>query len=141
LIAPAPWLIAFPFSAADCGFTILLATGTWETTVKTFATAFLPLFAIGLAMPAIAQENPSSGPAAPAARASAAKAGDTVYDKSGEVVGTVESIEGQNAVISTATGKATIPVGALTSGSKGPMIAMTKAQLEARQNAAKGPTP
>ena len=108
--------------------------------MKTIATAFIPLFALGLVTPAIAQENPSA-PATRAAPASA-KAGDTVYDKTGEVVGTVESIAGQNAVISTTTGKATIPLGALTSGSKGPTIGMTKAELDAAmQNAAKGPTP
>jgi hypothetical protein len=107
--------------------------------VKTTATAFLPLFALGLATPVIAQENPAPAPAAPAGTA---KAGDTLYDKTGEVVGTVESINGQNAVISTASGKATIPLGALTNGSKGPTIGMTKAELDAAmQNAAKGRTP
>jgi hypothetical protein len=109
--------------------------------MKTIATAFLPLFAIGLATPAIAQQYPSTGPAGPAAPSSAAKAGDTVYDKTGEVVGTVESIEGQNAVISTASGKANVPLIAITSGSKGPTIGMTKAQLEAKQNASTGPKP
>jgi hypothetical protein len=107
--------------------------------VKTIATAFLPLFVLGLAAQAIAQENPSSATTTSQAPASAAKAGDTIYDKTGAVVGTVESIEGSNAVISTATGKATIPVSALSSGSKGPTIGMTKAELNAAmQNAAKG---
>jgi hypothetical protein len=107
--------------------------------VKTTARAFLALLAIGVASPALAQENPAPAPAAPA---SAAKAGDTLYDKTGQVVGTVESINGQNAVISTASGKATIPLGALTSTSKGPTIGMTKAELDAAmQNAAKPKTP
>jgi hypothetical protein len=107
--------------------------------VKTTATALLTLLAIGLASPAIAQDSPGPAPAAPA---SAAKAGDTLYDKTGEAVGTVESINGQNAVIATASGKATIPLGVLSSGSKGPTIGMTKAELDAAmQNAAKGKTP
>jgi len=99
--------------------------------VKTTATAFLSILAIGMAAPAIAQQDPAPAPAAPAAQAAAAKAGDTVYDTAGEVVGTVESINGQTAVISTGTNKATVPLSALASGSKGPMIGMTKAQLDA----------
>jgi hypothetical protein len=90
-----------------------------ERLVKTIATAFLSLLALGLATPAFGQENPSAGPARPSAPAVTAKAGDTVYDKTGKVVGTVESTEGGNAVIATATGKATVPLDALTSGSKG----------------------
>jgi hypothetical protein len=109
--------------------------------MKIIAATFIPLFVMALATPAIAQENRSSGPAAPGAPASTAKAGDTVYDKTGKVVGTIESIDGGNATIATATGKATVPLDALTSGSKGPTIGMSKAQLEAKQNAAKGPTP
>ena len=71
--------------------------------MKPIATALLAIFAVGMTAPAIAQEAPT---APPAAQAAAAKAGDTVYDTAGEVVGTVESVEGQNAVISTGTNNA-----------------------------------
>ena len=97
--------------------------------MKTIATAFIPLFALGLVTPAIAQENP----AAPATRAApaSAKAGDTVYDKTGEVVGTVESIAGQNAVISTTTGKAPVRVAFITTANDS-TAAMIEAAAAAR---------
>ena len=106
--------------------------------MKTFATALLSLSALALSAPAFAQDAPAPEPAAPAAQSAAAKAGDTVYDSSGEVVGTIESVSGANAVISTGTNKATVALSALATGPKGPVIGMTKAQLDAAiQNAAK----
>lgn len=70
--------------------------------------------------------------AAPApAAAPAVAAGATVYDTAGGVVGTVASTDGTNAVIDTGTVKAAIPVTSLGAGAKGPVLAMTKAQLEA----------
>jgi preprotein translocase subunit YajC len=64
-------------------------------------------------------------------QAATAKAGDTVYDTAGEVVGTVESVEGDNFIISTGTSKATLPLSALADGAKGPTIGMNKMQLDA----------
>ena len=99
-------------------------------------TPLLSIFALGLAAPAIAQEAAPNAPdastaEAPAAQAATAKAGDTVYDPAGEVVGTVESISGDNFVISTGSNKATLPLAALASGPKGPTISMNKGQLDA----------
>jgi hypothetical protein len=110
-----------------------------RVTVKKLATALLSISAVTMAAPAIAQDAPSAAPAAPAAQAAAAKAGDTIYDSAGEAVGTIESVEGQNAVISTGTAKATVPLSAFASGPKGPTIGMTKAQLEAAIQAAGNP--
>ena len=110
--------------------------------MKNSIAAALSLFALGVTAPAFAQSAPS--PAAPAAataeaapaQAAAAKAGDTIYDQAGEVVGTVESVDGTNFVISTGTNKATVPLSALAAGPKGHVIGMTKAQLdEAIKNA------
>ena len=98
---------------------------------KIFA-AILSISAVGLTAPAMAQDAAApAAPEAPAAQAATAKAGDTVYDTAGEVVATIESIEGQNAVISTGSAKATVPLSSFASGPKGPTISMTKAQLEA----------
>lgn len=99
--------------------------------MKKLATAFLSIAAVTMAAPVVAQDAPSSAPGAPAAQAAAAKAGDTIYDTAGEAVGTIESVDGTNAVISTGTAKATVPLSAFASGPKGPTIGMTKAQLEA----------
>ena len=100
---------------------------------------FLPLLAAGLAAPAFAQEAAGAPPAASApdsaadsaAKSATAKAGDTVYDAAGGTVGTVESVEGESFVISTGSKKATLPMSALSSGPNGPVIGMTKAELDA----------
>lgn len=93
--------------------------------MKSFAVFAL---ASTIAIPAIA----SAQTAAPPAQASAAvTTGATVYDTSGGVVGTVDSTDGTNAVVNTGTVKAAIPLTSLGKGDKGPVLAMTKAQLEA----------
>ena len=101
-------------------------------------TPILSIFAVALAAPVLAQEAPQGTPEtaasaqeAPAAQAATAKAGDTVYDSAGEVVGTVESVSGENFVISTGASKATLPLASVANGPKGPTIGMNKAQLEA----------
>ncbi len=107
-------------------------------------TPFLSILAIGLAAPALAQQAapPSTADAptaqAPAAQAATAKAGDQVYDTTGAVVGTVESVSGSNFVISTGTNKATLPMSALASGANGLTISMTKAQLNSAIEQATG---
>lgn len=93
--------------------------------MKSFAVFAL---ASTIAIPAVA----SAQTAAPAAQASAAvTVGATVYDTSGGTVGTVDSTDGTNAVVNTGTVKAAIPLSSLGKGEKGPVLAMTKAQLEA----------
>lgn len=73
---------------------------------------------------------------APAAAATpAVAAGATVYDTAGAVVGTIASTDGTNAVIDTGTVKAAVPVTSLGAGAKGPVLAMTKAQLDAAAGA------
>lgn len=70
--------------------------------------------------------------ATPAATATASvTAGATVYDTSGGVVGTVASVDGANAVIDTGAVKAAVPISSLGAGAKGPVLAMTRAQLDA----------
>lgn len=114
--------------------------------MKYITAAVLSISAFGLTAPAFAQDA-AAAPAepaaaaqetAPAAQAAAAKAGDTVYDQAGEVVGTVESVEGQTFVISTGAQKATVPLAALANGPKGLTIGMSKAELEAAIQNAKG---
>jgi hypothetical protein len=99
--------------------------------LKKIAT-FLSLAALGMAAPAFAQDTaPQAAPQAPAAQAAAAKAGDTVYDTAGEAVGTVESVNGDNFVLSTGAKKATLPMNALANGPHGLTIGVTKAELDA----------
>lgn len=90
-----------------------------------------------LASPAFAQATPT--PAATAA-SSAVTAGATVVDTAGAPVGTIESVSGGNAVLSTGAVKATIPVASFAKGPKGLIIGITKADLEAKVAAASKPT-
>jgi preprotein translocase subunit YajC len=64
------------------------------------------------------------------------KAGATVSDTAGGQVGTIESVNGDLAVVSTGTNKVSLPVSAFGQGAKGPVIAMTKAQLDAAASGA-----
>lgn len=100
--------------------------------MKNIIATALAVAAIGITAPAIAQDTTAAEPAAqsPAAQSAAAKAGDTVYDQAGEVVGTIEQVEGDKFVISTGTNRATLALAALGQGPKGHTIAMTKEQLD-----------
>jgi len=93
------------------------------------APAALALFAV----PAVAQDA-----AAPAAAAASAKptTGATVYDTSGNVVGTIESVNGDMTVLATDQAKASIPVASYGPGDKGPVIAMTREQINTQAGAA-----
>ena len=85
---------------------------------------------------ASAQTAPTTAPAGAQASATASVAtGATVYDTSGGVVGTVASTDGTNAVIDTGTNKAAVPLTSLGKGEQGPVLAMTKAQLDAAAGA------
>jgi hypothetical protein len=89
-----------------------------------------------LALPAFAQATQST-PAASAA--SAVVAGANVVDNKGAPVGTIESVNGANAVLSTGTVKASIPVASFGKGPKGLIVGITKADLEAQVAAASKP--
>lgn len=95
---------------------------------------------------ALAQAAPTSAPPAgaaagqPAATAPAAgatapsgtlAAGAQVVDTSGGQVGSIESIDGDYAVLATAKSKVRLPKTSFAMGPKGPVIAMTAAQIDA----------
>lgn len=58
-------------------------------------------------------------------------AGMVVKDTSGGQVGTIENVADGNAVIATGAHKVALPVASFAMGEKGPVIAMTKAELDA----------
>lgn len=88
--------------------------------------------------PAVTGQTPSSqstmpakaGQLAPATRTDI-KAGTSVYDQNGAVVGKVESVSARGAVISTGTTRATIPVSSFAKGDKGLVIGLSKADIDA----------
>lgn len=98
--------------------------------------AFL-LLAAATPLAANAQDTQPPAPAAPATAAAAPAAGAaptvgaTIYDAQGGTVGTVASTDGTNAVVDTGTVKAAIPLSSFGKGPNGPVLAMTKAELEA----------
>jgi hypothetical protein len=65
------------------------------------------------------------------AAAADVKAGATVHDQKGGVVGKIESVDSEGAVVSTGTAKAKIPLSSIAKGEKGLTISMTKAELDA----------
>jgi preprotein translocase subunit YajC len=65
------------------------------------------------------------------------KAGAAVSDTTGAPVGTIEAVNGDLAVVSTGTSKVSLPVSAFGQGAKGPVIAMTKTQLDSAASGAK----
>lgn len=64
--------------------------------------------------------------------------GAKVFDTAGAEVGTIEEVKGAMVVISTGNAKATLANTAFARGSIGPVIAMTKAQVEAAVQKTKG---
>ena len=59
------------------------------------------------------------------------KAGATVYGPQGNEAGTVEKVDGENVVLNTGTYSATLPGSAFGKSDKGPIVSMTKAQIDA----------
>ncbi|MDB5708972.1 MAG: hypothetical protein JWL96_1042 [Sphingomonas bacterium] len=80
------------------------------------------------AAPVLAQAAPA---APPAAQAPSLAAGATIYDPAGGVVGTIDSIVGDIVVVSTGTNKVSLAKNVFGAGPKGPIISMTKVQLDA----------
>lgn len=82
---------------------------------------------------------PAAGTAATtAAPATASKvaAGATVTDTSGATVGTIKSVEGTLAVLSTGTVEVRLPLASFANGANGPVVALTRAQVEAAASGA-----
>ena len=73
----------------------------------------------------------ATGGAAPATGGSAVAAGATVYDTKEGVVGTVDSVTNGVAVVNTGTNKVGLPLASFATGPKGPIISMTKTELDA----------
>ena len=57
--------------------------------------------------------------------------GATVSDPSGNPVGTIEQVTGDLAVLSTGANKVSLPLTSFGAGEKGPVIAMTRAEVDA----------
>lgn len=79
-----------------------------------------------------ATTSATTGASASATAAAATPAvGATVYDTAGAEVGKIKSIAAPNFVIDTGKNSATLALTALGTGPKGPVLGMTKAELDA----------
>ena len=67
----------------------------------------------------------------PAAAAAQVKAGATVFDTSGAQAATVMSVAGDLVVVSTGTNKISLPMASFAAGPNGPVVSVTKAQIDA----------
>jgi hypothetical protein len=85
----------------------------------------------GAALGAVAAPALAQAPAAQGNVATAVVAGAKVLDPQGGDVGTVESVSGGNAVIATGTNKVALPLASFAVGPNGPVIGMTRAELDA----------
>ena len=70
-------------------------------------------------------------PALAAATASDVKAGVSVYDQKGDLVGKIDSVSGDNAVVSTGSARASIALSSFAKSDQGLVISMTKGELNA----------
>lgn len=95
-------------------------------------TAFILSCAAPLALFAgSAAAQSQAAPSAATATTTSVTVGATVYDTSGAEVGKVKSVTAPNFVIDTGTATATLALTSLGASPKGPVLAMSKADLEA----------
>lgn len=83
-----------------------------------------------------AAQGATGAATAEAAPSADVKAGAEVRDPKGELVGTIESVDAQGAVIATGASRVAIPISSIGKNEKGLVIAMTKAELDAAAKAA-----
>jgi preprotein translocase subunit YajC len=106
------------------------------------ASMMMPTMALAQAAPASAPPagpaanqpaaaTPATGAAGAVAPSSTLAAGAKVVDTSGGPVGTIDSIDGDFAVLATAKSKVRLPKTSFAMGPSGPVIAMTAAQIDA----------
>ena len=63
------------------------------------------------------------------------KAGVEVYDQSGALVGKVDSVGANGAVVNTGKARAEIPVASFGKNAKGLVVSITKAEIDDKANA------
>lgn len=66
------------------------------------------------------------------ATASDIKAGASVYDESGALVGKVDSVDADGAIVNTGEARAEIPLSSFGKNDKGLVVSITKADLDAQ---------
>ena len=96
----------------------------------------LPIFALAASVALLAPGAALAQAAPPAASAPALQVGTVVYGPQGAEVGKISGIANDVITVDTGASKAGLPRSAFGSGSKGPTITVTKAQIDAQVAAA-----
>lgn len=86
-----------------------------------------------LATGAQAQTAPATSATSSASKVTT---GATVTDTAGGTVGTIKSVDGEFAVLSTGTVEVRLPLTSFAAGASGPVIALTKSQVESAASGA-----
>ena len=122
-------VLAVPAIAAPKASSTPATTSATETSQDAGAAATTPAAAPTSTTPAASAAN---SPASTTQTASGdVKAGVTVKDTQGGTVGTIESVDGQYAVLATTKNKVRLPISSFGKGADGPILAMTQAQVDA----------
>lgn len=93
--------------------------------------ATLPLATAASAQDAAAGTETTAGATSAAPTAATPTVGAVVYDAAGAEVGKIKSVNAPNFVIDTGKNTATLALTALGTGPKGPVLGMTKVELDA----------
>jgi len=123
------------------------ATPAQTETTTTRSTTTTPTDAtgtpVGPSATATQTSTTTTNAAAPTpATAADVKKGLTVYDAKGGEIGKVESVSGKDAVVSTGTARASIPISSFAKNDKGLVLGTTRAEIDAQaKEAAKASTP
>jgi hypothetical protein len=115
-------VMAVPALAAPAPADTSATTATTPANSPTTSTANAPASTTAAAPASTSQTAAASGSVA---------VGATVKDTSGGTVGTIESVDGQYAVLATTKNKVRLPVSSFGKGADGPILAMTQAQVDA----------
>jgi hypothetical protein len=120
------------------GAAVLTAMPALAASPQTSATptANSPTSATSSATQAPADAAASTPPSQTAAASATVSVGATVKDTTGGTVGTIESLDGQYAVLATTKNKVRLPISSFGKGADGPILAMTQAQVDAAAAAA-----
>lgn len=129
--------VAFAPLAAQTATPATPATAPAATAPTGAPAATPPAAEPAAAAPAPATAAPTA--AAPAAAPTAVAAGQQVTDTAGAAVGSIEAVNNGVATLSTGTTKVAVPVSSFAMGPKGPVIGLTKTEIEAKAAAASKP--
>jgi hypothetical protein len=119
------------------------ATTSPATTTASQPTSNAPATTAAPATATTAAATANAGTSQTAAASGNVAVGVTVKDTQGGTVGTIESVDGQYAVLATTKNKVRLPLSSFGKGADGPILAMTQAQVDAAaaSAAAKTATP